>query len=92
MADYANDAVLVTLDRVYAGKEGISSFFKGVLESLPNITVSFEKMAVADDAFLLQWSAEADTATVPHGVATFIIRDGLIQRQTEWMVIVPREG
>jgi len=46
---------------------------------------------VEDDIFLLQWSGNSDVATMPHGVAAFIIRDGLIQRQAEWFIVIPKE-
>ena len=91
MADYADDAILLSLDGEFVGKEAIRGFFENAFATFPNLTISFEKTAVVDDTFLLQWSGEADNATIPHGVATFNIRDGMIQRQTEWMVIVPRE-
>lgn len=92
IADYADDAILLTLDGEFIGKEAIQGFFGNAFAAFPNFTVSFDKTSVADDTFLLQWSGEADNATIPHGVATFNIRDGMIQRQTEWFVAVPKEG
>jgi ketosteroid isomerase-like protein len=92
MADYADDAILLTLDGEFVGKQAIRGFFQNAFESLPNFKVSFDKTAVAGDTFLLEWSGEADNAIIPHGVATFNIRDGMIQRQTEWMVMAPKEG
>jgi hypothetical protein len=47
---------------------------------------------VEDDFVLLQYSGDSDVATVPHGAATFLIREGLIQRQTEWFVLAPKGG
>ena len=92
MADYADDAILLTMDGAAVGKEGIQGFFENAFKSFPGLKVSFDKTAVEDDTFLLQWSGDSEVATIPQGVATFIIRDGLIQRQTEWFMVVPKES
>jgi ketosteroid isomerase-like protein len=91
MADYADDAVMVTLDSAHVGKGAIQGFFENAFKAFPNLKVSFDKTAVEGDTFLLSWSGESDVATFPHGVATFIVHDGLIQRQIEWFVVVPKE-
>ena len=90
MADYADDAILLTLDGAFVGKEAIRGFFGGISENHPNLKISFEKTAVEDDIFLLQWSGESDVATFPRGTAAFIIRDDKIQRQAEWFTVVPK--
>lgn len=93
MGDYADDAVLLTLDGAFVGKEAIQKgFFEYQFSQHPNLRINFEKTAVEGDLFLLQWSAESDVATIPHGVAAFIMRDGKIQRQGEWFRLVPKEG
>lgn len=93
MADYADDAILLTLNGSFIGKESIGvDFFQNILTQFSNLKIAFEKTAVEGDTFMLQYSAEADEATVPLGTASFIIQDGKIQRQVEWFEIVPREG
>lgn len=92
MADYADDAVMLLLDNVAVGKEAIQALFESLFKGFPGLRVSFEKTAVEDDIFLLQWSGDSDVATLPHGVATFIIQNDKIQRQTEWFVVVPKEA
>ncbi len=92
MADYADDAVMLLLDNVAVGKEAIQALFESLFKGFPGLKVSFEKTAVEDDIFLLQWSGDSDVATLPHGVATFIIQNDKIQRQTEWFVVVPKEA
>jgi hypothetical protein len=92
MADYADDAILLTLDGAFVGKEAIQGFFQNVIESFPNLNISFEKTAVEDDTFLLQWSGDSDVATFPYGTGSFIIRDGKIQRQAEWFTVVPKQA
>lgn len=90
-ADYAEDAILVTLDGTFKGREAImSGFFQTILGQFPDFKINFEKTAVEEDVVLLQWSAEASKASIPLGTAVFIIRDGLIQRQGEWFTLVPK--
>jgi hypothetical protein len=92
LADYADNAILLTTDGPAVGKEAIRGFFENAFKSFPNLKITFDRTAVEDDLFLLQWFGDSDVATIPHGVAAFIIRDGLIQRQAEWFTVVPKEG
>jgi ketosteroid isomerase-like protein len=90
--DYAEDAVLVTMDASFSGKDSIlKDFFQATLSQFPDIKFDFEKINVEGDVCMLRWSAEASNASA-HGVATFIIQDGLIQRHGEWFEILPKEG
>lgn len=92
-ADYADDAILVSIDGSFRGKEAIMrDFFAANLSQFTNLKFTFEKTSIEGDVCLLQWSAVADEGTVPRGTAVFIIQDGLIQRQGEWFEIVPKAG
>ena len=92
-ADYAEDAILVTLDGSFVGRDAIlTGFFQTIMAQFPDVKIKFEKTAFEGDVCLLQWSAEASAMTVPVGTAVFIIQDGLIRRQGEWFKIVPKEG
>ncbi|MFQ5923261.1 MAG: nuclear transport factor 2 family protein [Anaerolineales bacterium] len=83
--DYAEDAILVTLDGTYTGREAIlRDFFQSQMGQFTDLTINFENTAVEDDMCVLQWSATAKEGSVPHGVGVFVIQDGLIQRQGEW--------
>lgn len=88
--DYAADAVLMTADGAMVGREAIRAAFAGFLKALPNMRFGEAKTVVEGDTVLVCWSGECDTATLPHGVDTFVIRDGLIQRQTVWFAAVPK--
>ncbi len=93
MADYDDEAILVTLNGSFLGKEAIQrGFFEYMFSQFKNPKITFENIAVEDDIVLIQWSAEAVEATIPYGVGVLIIQDGLIQRQGEWFHIVPKEG
>jgi len=91
MADYAEDAVLVTLDGAFYGKDAIlTGFFQAFLEQFPDLAVTYDKIVCEGDVCLLQWSGDASAATIPVGIGVLIIQDGLIQRQVEWAEIVPK--
>ena len=88
--DYAEDAVLVTIDGSFVGREAImTGFFQAVFGQFPDAKIEFEKVAYEGDVCLLQWSTKATGASIPRGTAVFIIQDGFIQRQGEWFEIIP---
>jgi ketosteroid isomerase-like protein len=82
IADYADDAVLMTMEGTFPGKEAVQGFFANLLSSQPNVAVSFGGYVVEGDMLLMEWSAESDLAKFSEGVDTFIIYDDKIQRQT----------
>ena len=91
--DYAEDAILVTIDGSFNGREAIlTGFFQPIMAQFPDMKITFEKVAYEDDLCLLQWSAEASAVTVPRGTAVFLIQDGLIRRQGEWFEMVLKEA
>lgn len=92
-ADYAEDAILLTLDGAFIGRENImKGFFQGIATQFPDMKITFEQTAVEDDLLILQWSADSSAASIPAGSAVFLIQDGLIRRQGEWFQLVLKEG
>jgi ketosteroid isomerase-like protein len=89
MADYADDAILILPDGAVVGKPAIQAAFENMIQGSPNIKFTSQDI-VEGDTLLTIWSAESDTATMPQGVDTFVIRDGKIQRQTAWFVVNPK--
>jgi len=90
MEDYADDAIVLTLDGTFVGKDAIQAFFESQLRNMPNFQASLGAFAVEGDTLLVQWSGESDTASIPEAVDTFVIRDDRIQRQTGWFKVVPK--
>ncbi len=90
MADYAEDAVLMTMDGPCAGKMAIGEWFGQTLSAYPDLKLSITSHRVHGDYVLVTWTGESGAMTVPHGVDTFVIRDDRIRLQTVWMDIVPR--
>ena len=90
IADYADDAVLMTMEGAYVGKDAIQSYFVNALSAMPNSRISPTGHMVHGDLVLLTWTGVSDVATVPHGVDTFVIHDDQIRLQTVWFTIVPK--
>jgi len=90
MADYADDAILMTMDGANVGKAAIQAYFVNSLSAMPNTRLSPTGHVVHKDAVLLTWTGVSDVATVPHGVDTFVIHDDKIWLQTVWFTIVPK--
>jgi len=89
MADYADDAVLMTMEGVSVGKAAIRDYFRNVL-SMPNLKLSGTGEQVHGDYLLCTWTGESDVARFPNGVETFVIRDGKIRLQTVWFTMIPK--
>jgi ketosteroid isomerase-like protein len=90
MADYAEDAILLTLDGCCVGKEAIQAFFEETFAGMPNAQITPKALAVEGDTLIVHWSADSDTVSIPDGVDTLVIRDDKIQRQTAWFQAVPK--
>lgn len=92
-ADYAEDAIMITLDGTFQGRDAIMrDFFGAWVSQFPDTKIHFDKVVFEGDICLLQWSSEASNMTIPVGLGIFIIEDGLIRRQVEWFQMAPAEG
>jgi ketosteroid isomerase-like protein len=90
IADYADDAVLMTMEGAHVGKNAIQTYFVNALSAMPNSKISPTGHMVQGDFVLLTWTGVSDVATVPHGVDTFVIHDDQIRLQTVWFTIAPK--
>ena len=90
MADYADDAILMTMVGASPGKAAIQAWFVEMLTSMPNVNIVPGEYTVHGEIVMATWSAVSDVATVPQGVDTFVIHDDRIWLQTIWYTIVPK--
>jgi uncharacterized protein (TIGR02246 family) len=81
VADYADDAVLITPTGVKRGKDGIREGYTRVFADLPKATWNLRTQIYEGDLMLVEWAA-ASASAFGEGVATFVITDGLIRAQT----------
>ncbi len=90
MADYAKDAVLITMDAVFEGKDAVQGYFVGAFSAFPGMKTKTTGERVHGDMVLCTWTADAPKAKIPTGVDTFIIREDKIRLQTCWYTVVPK--
>jgi len=56
LADYAEDAIILTLDGSFVGKEAIRAFFEGSAASMPNLKITPGGLAVEGDTLVVYLS------------------------------------
>jgi len=90
MADYADDALLMTVDGAFVGKAAIQSFFMNQFSDHPIKKASIDNRWVQNDTMLVEWSAESDVDHLPQAVDTYIIQGDKIARHTTWFRWIPK--
>ena len=93
IADYSDDAILITLRGTFAGREAIGRALQQLVQDMPNMrgTDSPTNAMIMDgDTLLLRWSAESDTGTITDAVDTIVLKDEKIWRQTTSFEIVSK--
>jgi hypothetical protein len=82
VADYADDAVLITPAGVKRGQDGIREAFIQLLADVPDAAWDLKTLIFENDVLFLEWAADAGATRVDDGIDTFVFRDGLIRVQT----------
>ncbi len=90
IADYGDDAVLMSMEGAHVGKAAIQAYFVNALSAMPNTKLSPAGHVLHGDYVLVNWTGTSDVATVPHGVDTFVIHDDKIRLQTVCFMVVPK--
>jgi ketosteroid isomerase-like protein len=91
IADYTDDAVLITLSGTHIGKEAIGRALEKLSRDMPNmrgIESPTNALIVEGDTLLLRWSAESDTGTITNAVDTIVLKGDKIWRQATSFEIV----
>jgi ketosteroid isomerase-like protein len=89
VADYADDAVLITPAGVNRGQDGIRAAFTQLLADIPNAAWDLKTLIYEDDVLFLEWAAVAAATQVKDGIDTFVFRDGLVRVQTVRYTVLP---
>lgn len=90
VADFADDAVVISPAGVNRGKSGVREAFRQLIADLPDAAWDVKKMTYGGDVLLMEWAADATKSRADDGVDTFIFRDGMIQAQTVHYTMQPK--
>ena len=90
--NYAANAVLLSNHGVFKGHEGVRRSAQLLAEHLRGAEFRYTTVLVHEDIAFLEWTASSDQLTVPDGVDTFAIRDGVIVTQTIQYTVQPSCG
>jgi hypothetical protein len=84
MADYADDAVMVSINGTANGKAEIKSLFERVFKVFPKDSSNYETInnVVEGDIAYTVWKCKTPKVEYQFSTNTFIIQDGKIIRQT----------
>lgn len=92
LADYRDDAVFITADRVLQGLADIENFYTQALRSLPGLQLATTSVTYAQNALLLVWSGSSPAGTIENAVDTFVFEAGKISIQTTVFNVSAPEG
>jgi ketosteroid isomerase-like protein len=81
VADYTDDAVLITPEGVTRGRDGVRQVFTSLLGDLPDAQWDIPTQVFEGDVLFIEWTAVAEKARA-EGVDTFVFRDDGIRVQT----------
>jgi ketosteroid isomerase-like protein len=84
LADYTDDSVVITNMGVFRGLDEIETLFSGLYEefSQSRTTVELDEKTVEGDLAYIVWHGETPDNDYEFCTDTFLVRDGIIHRQT----------
>jgi ketosteroid isomerase-like protein len=89
LADYTEDATILTGQGVLEGHSGVQAFYTNALESLPGAQFAVTGAAYSNDAALVHWTAESGEGRIDDGVDTFVFEGGNIRLHTVHFTVQP---
>ena len=81
VADYTDDAVVITPRGSYRGKDGVRESFVALLADLPDAKWDVPVRIFEGDVLFIEWTAETATTRVRDGIDTFVFTDDGIRAQ-----------
>jgi ketosteroid isomerase-like protein len=82
LADYPDDAVLISPRGVLRGKDGVRQAFTTLLGELPSPALEVPTMIFEGDVLFIEWTATSEKARVTDGIDTFVFGPDGIRVQT----------
>ncbi|MFC7044656.1 nuclear transport factor 2 family protein [Halobacteriaceae archaeon GCM10025711] len=92
MADYADDAVLITQSETYHGPDEIRRLFEALFDEFsdPEASLTLDYRTIEDDTAYIVWHADTPENEYEFATDTFVIQDGEIVTQTLGTVVTPK--
>jgi len=93
IADYTEDALLITMSGVCKGREAIGAALQQLARDMPNMKPVDSPsgfLKIEGDTLLMRWSAESDTGRITDAVDTIVLKGDKIWRQTTSFEIQPK--
>ncbi len=83
VADYTQDAIVITPGGIRRGKDGVRQAFVDLLDTVPDAEWDVPTQIFEEDILLIEWSADSAKARIEDGVDTFVFNaEGQIRVQT----------
>ncbi len=82
VADYTDDAILITPSGTRRGKAGVRAVFIKLLADVPSAAWDLKTQIYEDDVLFLEWAADSAATGVDDGLDTFVFAGGQIRVQT----------
>lgn len=84
MAPFAEDAKVITPERIYSGADEIREYFETLVAefSQPGISMETHALIFEGDTALVTWSAESPQNTYTFASDTYVVEDGKIVTNT----------
>ncbi|MFN2557773.1 MAG: nuclear transport factor 2 family protein [Nitriliruptorales bacterium] len=83
VADYSDDAIVITPDGVQRGKDGVRQAFTELLDTVPDADWDVPTQIFADDILFIEWTADSEKNAIDDGADTFVFdQEGQIRVQT----------
>jgi ketosteroid isomerase-like protein len=82
LADYPDDAVLITPQGTFTGTAGARDAWLLLLGDLPNPRIQVTSLVTEGDLVLMKWTADTDNGRVEDGIDTMVLSPDGIRLQT----------
>ena len=91
LADYTDDAVIISPEGPVRGRDGIREAFTQILAALPDATWDIPTQIFEGDVLFIEWSAVSKAGRVTDGTDTFVFTDDGIRAQTVRFTLQPAD-
>jgi ketosteroid isomerase-like protein len=89
LADYTDDAVLITPQGTFTGAAGARDAWLQLFGDLPGAKVDVSSVVVERDVVLMKWTASSEKGRVEDGVDTMLMSGEGIRAQTVHYTLTP---